>query len=375
MVRSVSRSKAFTLIELLVVIAIIAILVGLLLPAVQKVREAANRMSCENNLHQLGLAAHNYASAFGVFPPGLLISPNSGTNPNQPVNPYYPTPLNGPYMGVLAFLLPYMEQGNVYNQIPLDLFNPTTTLTAWAYGYPPTDASAGAGVGYDPNFSPNQTAYLKPAAEAKIKSYWCPSDNPQNASILSLEASGGFSGITDATMFPLADANGNIQWGDFVYDWPNFGHEIGRTNYIGVGGVLPKGTSVGGVPGARDNYLGIFSSTPTAISAVIDGTSNTLLFGETLGGNAIGSRDYVQSWMGSGTLFTDWGLAPADWWGTGTADVDYFQYSSRHTGIINFAFADGSVHSFNTQGNTRKGSVFWALSGMADGIVTDASAY
>src|SRR6516162_8587412 len=105
----------FTLIELLVVIAIIAILIGLLLPAVQKVREAAARMSCSNNLHQIALAAHNYHSAYGVFPPGGLSSPKSigAADPSAPPGWVF----SGPYTGVLAFLLPYIEQDNVYKQL------------------------------------------------------------------------------------------------------------------------------------------------------------------------------------------------------------------------------------------------------------------
>src|SRR5689334_24879589 len=102
----VQTRHGFTLIELLVVIAIIAVLIGLLLPAVQKVREAAARMQCQNNLKQMGLACHNYHDVYNSFP--------SGSN-QLPLAVY---DWSGDKGSWLVMTLPYMEQDNIYKTFP-----------------------------------------------------------------------------------------------------------------------------------------------------------------------------------------------------------------------------------------------------------------
>jgi prepilin-type N-terminal cleavage/methylation domain-containing protein len=105
-----SARGGFTLIELLVVVAIIAVLIGLLLPAVQKVREAAARTQCLNNLHQMGVAMHNYHLVYHMFPSGYLCQ----VDPN---NPYY----TSPGWGWAALILPFIEQDSLFHQINFDV--------------------------------------------------------------------------------------------------------------------------------------------------------------------------------------------------------------------------------------------------------------
>jgi prepilin-type N-terminal cleavage/methylation domain-containing protein/prepilin-type processing-associated H-X9-DG protein len=122
--RTSRRSSAFTLIELLVVIAIIAVLIGLLLPAVQKVREAAARAKCQNNLKQLGVAAHNYHDSLGKFPPAvqIFLPPPNG---DQNMMSAYRTPGFGPNWCV--FLLPFIEQDALQRQVATSMNNYMST--------------------------------------------------------------------------------------------------------------------------------------------------------------------------------------------------------------------------------------------------------
>ena len=334
-----SRRGAFTLIELLVVIAIIAILIGLLLPAVQKVREAAARMQCSNNLKQIALAAHNYHSAFGTLPPGVVGSllPRDLT----PGSPF----MSNTWVGTLAYLLPYLEQDNVYKQLQVD----------WN-----VDAPKDAGTG-------NQTAWwLNPTnfnvAKTRIKTFLCPSDDADTVTP-TYNVYYSF-GMNNYTFWGVRDPSESGAQGPSIV--------LGRTNYLSVEGCF----GVTNDP-FYDQFQGMFTNrSRTKLTEVIDGTSYTVAFGEGLGeiNPTTRARDRLWSWMGC-SMVTYWGamnqIQDPNW-------PHWYNFSSRHPGIVQFVFGDGSVRSVRASVGydvwlSQPWYLLSELSGMQDGFAADFS--
>jgi len=327
-----SRRGGFTLIELLVVIAIIAILIGLLLPAVQKVREAAARLRCQNNLKQIGLAAHNYESAYGKLPPGFLGSLSTDTpyGEDTDIRPGY----NCQCIGTLVHLLPFVEQDALYKNLMAGA--PAQDYLSAQKRY--------AGFWNYASFWDNRTA--------KVSTFLCPSDSGTEANWDSFYATFRAS----PTTFTITI----ISFGDTAF---------GKTNYLGINGRS-------GLLG--ETYRGVLANrSATVLSNIPDGTSNTLLFGEyaSKGPVASGWQNETPSWMAAGIFPTAWGLEPqpTNWQSPG---VDkWYQLSSRHTGVVQFAMGDGSVRGIKVVGASGPGyNNYIYSSGMMDGNVIDPSA-
>jgi prepilin-type N-terminal cleavage/methylation domain-containing protein/prepilin-type processing-associated H-X9-DG protein len=338
--------RGFTLIELLVVIAILTLLLGLLLPAVQKVREAANRVTCANNLKQLGLACHNYDNAQGKLPPGYL-----GPIPNERL--YGPDVDKMQHVGLLVYLLPYVEQENLYRQLQVDL-DPRQLGPAW---------------------------YTNPTnwqlAQTQIKLFECPSDNAYAASTEGT-ALAFHTYNYSAPIVPNIDDNTSA---DAVAIDPTDPTVLGRANYFGCAGLAGHGTSQYWAV-----YEGIFTNrSQTALGRISDGTSNTLLLGEADGGREDGLDMYYGSWMGVGNMPT-WGGLPS-----GSEEYLVAQhFSGKHPGVVQFCFADGSVRPLRRgsswvdwandalsilwpNGYPNDWWVFQELAGMRDGGTRDTS--
>jgi prepilin-type N-terminal cleavage/methylation domain-containing protein/prepilin-type processing-associated H-X9-DG protein len=320
------RRTGFTLIELLVVIAIIAVLIGLLIPAVQKVREAANRMSCSNNLKQIGLALHNYHDANGRFPPAVImpyakesVDPLTGGS----ANPF------GPNWAV--WLLPYIEQDNLYQQ-------------AKPWSYPGTKNLA--------DFTSYDLTW-RSVRGTTIKTYLCPSDSGSETPFT--DSSGrppepGWARGNYACSSGTADTDHHIDGNNGVLNPPypgmrkgpvmaiNFGcrltditdgtsttflaHEV----RIGVNRLDRRGTWALGMPGASMVCAGR-DSNPTPNDRLddadeIEGCPDFWYPG-------IGTKDG----MGCRNDPNSFGMAA--------------QARSRHPGGVNACFADGHVQFIN----------------------------
>ncbi len=290
----------------------------------QKVREAAARISCENNLKQIALAALNYESSYGQLPPGYVDPNTTGDNAS---GVYGPTSI-----GTLAFILPFIEQGNVAAQF--------TALDPNFFYIPPAPVN-------DTNYWWSFGFSGSNGYNAQIKNYYCPSDNAEYAT----PTAGSW-----AILVPTSCGQGC----GYITGWYFAGNTpYGRTNYASSCGWL-------------GNYLGnpnqsplsaycigpYYDNSKTRSITISDGTSQTLAFGESLGGAAPPTpRDFVANWIGGFNLGTAYGLTPTTW----------YRFGSMHTAVINFAFCDGSVHgvtrtvdqtSFNYAGGMMDGQVF-----------------
>jgi prepilin-type N-terminal cleavage/methylation domain-containing protein/prepilin-type processing-associated H-X9-DG protein len=327
--------RGFTLIELLVVIAIIAILIGLLLPAVQKIREAAARMVCQNNLHQLALAAHNYDSSYQHLPPGI------------------DTQMVGP----LTYLLPYVEQDAVFKNFS---FRPGQYVLFYQdpNNRPPSTSTD--------TIPPAPTSTGRYGTQGEIKTFLCPSAPPATQDVTAymynqIQSPPAMANVDCNPGSSCATANsavGSSAPGRLV---------LGHTNYLGVGGDFRS-----------SQYQALFHyNSKNSIGRVPDGTSNTILFGETWG-------SYV-AWNGSGGIpsgWTGWSWAGGFQWmafgscpnttngncvsGSPSLGLGAPEFGSLHPGNrFNVAFADGSVHSLPTDMTF---TLFRALVGFQDGV-------
>jgi len=252
------KRSGFTLIELLVVIAIIAVLIGLLLPAVQKVREAANKMQCTNNLKQLALATHNYESSNSVLPPGQL-----GASSAVGSTGFF----DAQHFGMIFFLLPYIEEENLYKQFTISKSVDQKGAGWWTV---------------NPDWS---------LAYTKINKLLCPSDEVRSAS--QTVNGPGFGFMPD----PMAPGTNACTIGYFGAR-PDL--DLGKTSYVGVAGALGNNVSTASPsdgPGVSlQKYVGIYTNRSKNKTATItDGSSNTLALGELLGGSAAqgAQRDFL----------------------------------------------------------------------------------
>ncbi len=349
------RRRGFTLVELLVVIAIIGILVGLLLPAVQAAREAARRMQCQNNLHQLGLANLNHESALKAFPASSFMK--TGNTPAIDED-------NFAYVGHLIHLLPYIEQTAV--------FQPYTVLNLNAKTYqtiPATPVANRRAWWYDGGSATPAFPGIIAVSASKIGGFLCPSDN---AEIVHVPGTGTFNTIFEIMEWPagLYRVSMNDQYPRCVTRETQF------TNYLGCAGRFSNTAANAGLTAAAqvaavDNYRGVFRvNEASKIADITDGTSNTIAFGEVTGSWTDGFKPTGRltsfSWSSCAMPINRMTFSISAGTPYNNAEKNWLRYSSMHTGLANYALADGSVKTFSTSTDN---NVFLSLGGKADGTI------
>jgi prepilin-type N-terminal cleavage/methylation domain-containing protein len=330
----------FTLIEMLVVIAIIAILIGLLLPAVQRVREAANRSTCGNNLKQIAIAVASYEIDFNSLPPSRNLYSYTGEGPELLVPNDDEPDDDENYVGTWAvYILPYLEQQDLYN---LWDFQPT-----WSPGPQPTTHTGGP---YGVVFADQNPR----AVQTPVKTYFCPTRRTVNtAPTLSTSGSGY---VPDQDVSLSADGQPGAL-GDYAANIGTTGDDVWNNNYAPA---VPDGPFRVGW-----NFRGV------SLPEITDGLSNTIFVGE--------KHVYIDGF--GQLLYFDSSIYNGDnYWSSTRCGGLYFPISksiyndtppndwafgSYHPGICQFVFGDGSVHAISNNVNLE---VLQLLCGMNDNL-------
>jgi prepilin-type N-terminal cleavage/methylation domain-containing protein len=355
--RLVVPRQGFSLVELIVVIAIIALLIGMLLPAIQSSREAARNVTCQNQLRQLGLASRQYETARGNLPIGTLGFPApyvfgglqdlDWQNPSS--NRFWKSVQ---HTAVWVHLLPQLEQGSIFDQLPAILHNPNQTYSQYVSANP----GAPAWVGALPN--------VEELSTRSLHVFMCPSD--------SLATSQGDGSVGTITTQPSYSTQ--LRSDFFLPELATFQlHQPGGSNYMANVGAHSAG---GGTESRPAGYSGPFTSRHgIRLASVRDGQSNTVFFGETLGAIENRRRSIFHSWMfgglarGRGALAWQENIAPENPEFLLFGDSTWAHpggFGSHHPSGVNFTLGDGSVRQLSRMTHHE---LMYNLSGIADGQI------